>query len=118
MSITPPDLSAMVMPQGERQRSFLVNILSSFLPVVLALYILWFTRTEISRLNSIIDKLIISSKAFNAPPSMRAAPPQAAAPPPAAVAKALPPPVPKATAEPQAEPQAAAPPPKIVELAE
>jgi hypothetical protein len=52
----------------------LLTLVSGLLPLLIAIYVLYVTRSEISRLNSIVEKLVLNSSAanFQVPPSLRA----------------------------------------------
>lgn len=58
-----------VAPQQQKTAAIAVGVLATMLPIIIGMYVLLYTRSELNRLNTIVERLVVTGRGSGMPAS-------------------------------------------------
>lgn len=61
--------NASLAPQQQKTAAVAVGVLATLLPIIIGMYVLLYTRSELNRLNTIVERLVVTGRGSGMPAS-------------------------------------------------
>lgn len=58
-----------VAPQQQKTAAIAIGVLATMLPIIIGMYVLLYTRSELNRLNTIVERLVVTGRGSGMPAS-------------------------------------------------